>query len=89
MHDPEVYDHPDEFRPERFLKDGQLDPTVRDPLAYVFEYGRRKCPGRHYAEAALFINTVSVLHVFDITPPLDGDGIPIRIEPHMSDGLVS
>ena len=41
MHDPEVYDNPDEFRPERFLRDGKLDPTVRDPFAFVFGFGRR------------------------------------------------
>ncbi|KAI0730576.1 cytochrome P450 [Earliella scabrosa] len=89
MHDPEAYDEPDAYRPERFLKDGKLDPTVRDPSKFVFGYGRRNCPGRHYAEAALFINTASVLHVFDILPPLDQDGKPIRIEPRMTDGLVT
>ena len=89
MHDPEAYDEPDTYRPERFLKDGKLDPTVRDPSKFVFGYGRRICPGRYYAEAALFINTASVLHVFDIMPPLDQDGRPIRIEPRMTDGLVT
>ena len=41
MHDPATYDHPDTFDPERFLKDGKLDPTVRDPSAFAFGYGRR------------------------------------------------
>ncbi len=30
-----------------------------------------------------------LLHVFDITPPLDKDGKPIAIELKMSDSLVS
>ena len=41
MHDPEEYEDPDEFRPERFIRDGKLDPNVRDPLAFVFGFGRR------------------------------------------------
>ena len=41
MHDPSVYEDPETFRPERFIRDGKLDPTVRDPYAYTFGYGRR------------------------------------------------
>ena len=41
MHDPAVYEDPHVFRPERFIRDGKLDPSVRDPLAFVFGFGRR------------------------------------------------
>lgn len=41
MHDPEAYPDPEEFKPERFIKDGVLDPSVRDPNIAVFGYGRR------------------------------------------------
>ena len=41
MHDPEVYADPGDFRPERFIHDGKLDTSVRDPAAFVFGYGRR------------------------------------------------
>ena len=41
MHDPETYENPDEFRPERFIRDGRLDNAVRDPFDYVFGFGRR------------------------------------------------
>lgn len=41
MHDPEAYEDPLEFRPERFIKDGKLDPSVRDPTNYMFGFGRR------------------------------------------------
>ena len=39
--DPNVYRDPEAFMPERFLKDGELDPDVRDPLTFAFGYGRR------------------------------------------------
>ena len=41
MHDPEVYPSPNEFRPERFIRDGKVDTSVRDPAAFVFGSGRR------------------------------------------------
>ena len=119
MHDPALYEDPDVFRPERFIRDGKLDPSVQDPLAFVFGFGRRFvstpvplscsgghktttvrgqgthmvdhriCPGRHYAEAALFINVASILHTFDITPPLDAGGRPIALDHRMTPGFIS
>ncbi|TBU44099.1 cytochrome P450 [Dichomitus squalens] len=89
MQDPAVFENPDGFRPERFIRNGQLDVTVRDPAAFIFGYGRRMCPGRYFAEAALFITVASALHVFNITPPLGGDGKPIKVEHKMTDGTVS
>ncbi|KAH9912862.1 O-methylsterigmatocystin oxidoreductase [Epithele typhae] len=89
MHDPIVYPDPDEFRPERFIRDGKLDPDVRDPMNYAFGFGRRICPGRHFADAGLFLNVVSVLHVFNIGPPVDSAGNPIKVVPSQSDGFLS
>ncbi len=48
----------------------------------------RICPGRHFAENGLFISVASVLHVFDITPPVDEKGRAIKIEPRVTNGLV-
>ncbi|EJF61737.1 cytochrome P450 [Dichomitus squalens] len=89
LHNPAVFEDPDQFRPERFIRDGKLDLTVRDPTTFIFGYGRRICPGRHFGEAALFINVASALHVFDITPPLGADGKPIKVEYSMTDGFNS
>ena len=57
--------------------------------AFMRGFGGRICPGRYFADAALFINIASVLHVFDIGPPLDEKGDPIHIKMKMSDGFLS
>jgi hypothetical protein len=40
LHDPMDYPEPLEFNPDRFIKNGKLDPSVRDPVA-AFGFGRR------------------------------------------------
>ncbi|RPD76141.1 cytochrome P450 [Lentinus tigrinus ALCF2SS1-7] len=89
MHDTQTYEKPEEFRPERFIRDGKLDASVLDPVKFVFGFGRRICPGRHFALASLFINVASLLHTFDITLPLDENGRPVKVVPGMTDGLLS
>ncbi|KAI0331347.1 cytochrome P450 [Cubamyces sp. BRFM 1775] len=90
LHDPEVYPEPDAFRPERFLAlDGELNPDVPDPSSMAFGYGRRICPGRHFAEDVLFITLASILHVFDIVPALDAHGLPIPVELKPTSGFIS
>ncbi|KAH9852971.1 CyP450 monooxygenase [Lenzites betulinus] len=86
LHDPEMYPEPEAFRPERFL-----DPNsdVLDPTIVAFGFGRRICPGRHFAEDSLFINMASVLHVFNILPALDERGKPIPVESTMTSGFLS
>ncbi len=41
LHDPTEYPDPFEFQPERFLKDGKLNPEVQDPEVACFGFGRR------------------------------------------------
>ena len=58
-------------------------------MEQVAEPWSRICPGRHFAEAGLFIIVASVLHVFNVTPPLDERGHPIEITPGQTDGIIS
>lgn len=79
LHDPEVYPDPEEFKPERFLnKNG----TVRDDptLSFVFGFGKRICPGRHFVDATIFIVVSSVLSVFNVTKAKDENGHEIPVE---------
>ncbi len=39
--DTRVYADPEAFNPDRFLKDGLINPEVLDPSEFVFGYGRR------------------------------------------------
>ncbi|KAJ2934354.1 hypothetical protein H1R20_g2712, partial [Candolleomyces eurysporus] len=89
MHDPEVFEKPMEFMPERYVKDGKLNTGVRDPESAAFGYGRRICPGRHLSNDAIFILAASMLAAFDITPPKDESGNPIEMVFNPSSDVVS
>lgn len=41
LHDENIYPEPDKFNPERFLKNGYPDLSVRDPTTLAFGFGRR------------------------------------------------
>ena len=41
MHDLEEYPEPEKFMPERFIKDGEINTSVRDPSTIAFGFGRR------------------------------------------------
>ncbi|KAH6908264.1 O-methylsterigmatocystin oxidoreductase [Coprinopsis sp. MPI-PUGE-AT-0042] len=89
MHDPEVFENPMEFRPERYLKDGQIDPAVLDPEGGAFGYGRRICPGRFLSKEIVTIMAASLLSVFDIRPAKDSKGDPIPLKYDTGIELVS
>ena len=86
LHDPEAYPDPEEFKPERFLKE---DGSVRDDpaLSLVFGVGKRICPGRHLVNATVFIVACSVLSVFNVSKAKDKNGNEIPVNIGVSDPL--
>lgn len=48
LHNESVYPNPDVFDPSRFIKDGQIDPNVKDPEQIAFGWGRRYTYPRRY-----------------------------------------
>ncbi|KAK3307263.1 putative O-methylsterigmatocystin oxidoreductase [Chaetomium strumarium] len=75
-YDPDRYEEPFEFRPERYLGfpkysseyANQGDPYQRDH--FTFGMGRRICPGSRLAENSLDIALANVLWAFEVRPPL-------------------
>ena len=80
MHDEEVYHEPAAFRPDRFMRDGALNPEVRDPSVAAFGFGRRICPGRYMAQDQLWIAVASVLAAFTVSKEKDSAGLEITPE---------
>lgn len=42
LHDEKDYPEPLQFRPERFLKNGKMNPDIQDPELAVWGFGRRQ-----------------------------------------------
>ncbi|KAH6896256.1 cytochrome P450 [Coprinopsis sp. MPI-PUGE-AT-0042] len=96
MHDPEIFEDPLEFKPERYLMrdpvthQTKINPDVLDPESAAFGYGRRICPGRHLSNEALTLMTASLLSVFNVNAPKDPvSGLPIEVELKIGNGLLS
>ncbi|ELU36446.1 cytochrome P450 domain-containing protein [Rhizoctonia solani AG-1 IA] len=73
--DENVYKDPEAFDPERFL-------NQETPHVPAFGWGRRKCPGMHFAEISLFVTIASLLATFRFSRKKDRHGNEIipRIE---------
>lgn len=71
--DPELWDHPEDFRPSRFLNS---EGKVTKPDYFLpFGVGRRMCLGDVLARMELFLFFSSLLHVFHIRLP-EGQSLP-------------
>ncbi|OCH96215.1 cytochrome P450 [Obba rivulosa] len=78
LHDEELYGpDPSTYNPDRFMKDGRLNPDVRDPATAAFGFGRRICPGRFMAQESMWITIANVLATFTIKKAIGLDDKPI------------
>ncbi|KAF8661214.1 hypothetical protein AX16_001494 [Volvariella volvacea WC 439] len=73
-HDEVAYPDSFTFNPERFLKDGELNTSARDPEGIVFGFGRRDCPGKHFASMSVWLTMACIIALFDISKPVDENG---------------
>lgn len=81
LHDETLYPDPFDFKPDRFLKDGQINKGVRDPAFATFGFGRRICPGRFMALSSIWIAVASLIATCDIANLVDVNGNVIETKP--------
>jgi cytochrome P450 len=94
LHDSDMYDEPESFKPERFLRtnpDGSssINPDVYDPRDAIFGYGRRMCPGKPTATALLYIAAVSILATMRVSRPTDARGAPAPMHEEWVPGILN
>lgn len=87
LHNEETYPDPSSFNPGRFLtSDGKLNLECKNPATAAFGFGRRICPGSHFAMSAIWIAAASILATYNITKDVDADGNAIDPSGEWSDG---
>ncbi|KAG6372163.1 cytochrome P450 [Boletus reticuloceps] len=79
------YPNAEQFLPERFLDSGGM--LTDDIPDLVFGFGRRVCPGRHAADASLWIAMVTMLATLDFGHAKDVDGKDIAFEVKYMNGM--
>ncbi|KAF5341790.1 hypothetical protein D9611_001158 [Ephemerocybe angulata] len=82
------YEDPTTYNPDRFLKDGQINPDIRDPYTVAFGFGRRACPGAHIGRSMVWLAAASLASVFQWSEPLGEDGKPIDQPMDFEKGLL-
>lgn len=89
LHNETIYQDPFSFKPERFIKNGKLNPDIKDPATAVFGFGRRICPGRYMAQSSVWITMASLLASFTITKAVDANGSVIEPSGEYTNGFVN
>ncbi|RKP04969.1 cytochrome P450 [Thamnocephalis sphaerospora] len=81
---PEVYDSPSEYMPDRHLGKPGVHSTAIGPAYLIFGLGRHACPGRYYATAQMKMFVAWLLRRYDLTTRSGG-----RPENKTQNGLYS
>ncbi|KAF4353521.1 hypothetical protein CsatB_008608 [Cannabis sativa] len=78
--DPKVWAEPNEFRPERFLREGMDEMEVRGQNFELIPFGsgRRMCPAVSFALQVLHLTLATLLQGFHIATPSDVDQVDMR-----------
>jgi cytochrome P450 len=80
MRDPRLFNHPDEFRPERWLPDASGQTRIQGPFL-AFSAGPRGCIGKDFAQYESIAIFAVLLRRFRLAPI---DSRPLRMEPALS-----
>ncbi|QDS74650.1 hypothetical protein FKW77_009293 [Venturia effusa] len=80
-YDASHFDGPEEFNPDRYLKENNKDGESSDKATGIAHYGygagSRMCAGSHLANRELFIAFVRMISAFEIVPPQSKEDVPI------------
>lgn len=64
VHDPQIFEKPFDFIPERYLKDGKIDRSIPDAELAAFGHGRRYVSPSQF-KALVLIHELPVEFVLD------------------------
>lgn len=68
QHDPDFWDEPMTFKPERFLVDGGT--RVSKPEHFIpFSFGRRMCPGETFGMMEVYLYFAAIMQKFQVVLP--------------------
>ncbi|KZT00361.1 cytochrome P450 [Laetiporus sulphureus 93-53] len=81
----DVYPEPMEFKPERFQK---LDSEMQKVIDLSFGFGRRACPGSHFAGGTIFAVVSTLLATCSIMPVVDTNGKAVISELSFTSGTI-
>ncbi|KAG1792683.1 cytochrome P450 [Suillus plorans] len=84
--DEDVFPDASRFDPNRHLT---VDGKLKDPFVnhFAFGHGRRICPGRWFAENALWTAAATILAVLRIDHAKDSNGDRIEVKPEFTTGV--
>ncbi|KAG9103434.1 hypothetical protein FRC06_010852 [Ceratobasidium sp. 370] len=84
LHNPDVYEQPERFMPERYL----VANPPPEPETYAFGFGRRNCPGMHIAQQSMWISVSNLLANFMVSKAKDENGVEIAPKENYSNMIV-